>query len=115
LFYWQKYVGGEKNPLDSWLIFEVLGVVVGGLVSGAMTGRLKKETNKGNQISNKQRWMFAVLGGALFGFGAKMARGCTSGLILSGGATLSLGAWIAIVAMFGAAYATAFFVKKLWI
>jgi uncharacterized membrane protein YedE/YeeE len=113
--YWKKYGGGEKNPLDSWLIFEVLGVVVGGLVSGAMTGRLKKETNKGNQISNKQRWMFAVLGGALFGFGAKMARGCTSGLILSGGATLSLGAWIAIVAMFGAAYATAFFVKKLWI
>jgi len=113
--YWKKYGGGEKNPLNNWLIFEVLGVIVGGLISGAMAGRLKKETNKGTQISVKQRWIFAVIGGALFGFGAKMARGCTSGLILSGGATLALGPWIAIAVMFGAAYATAFFVKKLWI
>jgi uncharacterized membrane protein YedE/YeeE len=113
--YLAEYGGGDKNPLKDWYIFEILGVLVGGLVSGALAGRVRKETNHGPQITKKQRWVFAVLGGALFGFGARMARGCTSGVALSGGAVLSLGAWITMMAIFMGAYALAWFVRKLWI
>lgn len=113
--YLAKYGGGETNPLNDWYIFEVIGLLAGALVSGVLAGRMKKETNHGPRISKKQRWMFAVIGGALFGFGARMARGCTSGVALSGGAALSLGAWITMMAIFIGAYALAYFFRKLWI
>ena len=113
--YLSKYGGGEKNPFNNWLIFEVLGVLAGGILSGSLAGRLKKETNRGPQISDKTRWAFAVAGGALFGFGARLARGCTSGVALSGGATLALGSWVTMIAIFIGAYAAAYFVRKLWI
>jgi uncharacterized membrane protein YedE/YeeE len=88
--------------------------LIGGFVSGWRNGRVKWETNKGPQVTNKQRWLFAFLGGAFMGFGARLARGCTSGQALSGGAVLSVGSWAFMFAVFGGAYALAYFVKKLW-
>ena len=41
-----------------------------------------------------------LLGGVLFLYGARMARGCTSGQALSGGATLSAGSWAVMLAIF---------------
>ena len=32
--YLVKIAGGDKNPLDSWLVFMVLGTLLGGFVSG---------------------------------------------------------------------------------
>ncbi len=113
--YLARYGGGDKNPLKDWYIFELLGVISGGLLSGALSGRVKKETNHGPRISRKKRWLFAVIGGGFFGFGARLARGCTSGVALSGGAVLSLGAWITMMAIFAGAYGLAYFFRKLWI
>ena len=48
------------------------------------------------------------------GFGAKLARGCTSGQALSGGALLATGSWIFIGACFAAGFAPAPFVRRLW-
>ena len=114
-FYLKHYGGEGKNPFRHWLIFEILGVFAGGLISGAFSGRVKKEVNKGPRITKKQRWFFAFIGGGLFGFGARLARGCTSSVALCGGATLVVGSWITMMMIFAGAFATAFFVKKLWI
>ena len=57
----------------------------------------------------------SFLGGVLFLYGARMARGCTSGQALTGGATLSAGSWVVMFAIFGGAYAVAYFVRKLWL
>jgi uncharacterized membrane protein YedE/YeeE len=56
----------------------------------------------------------AFVGGTLMGYGARMARGCTSGQALSGGATLSTGSWIFMFAVFAGAYMLAYFVRRLW-
>jgi len=109
-----KMAGGQRNPLDSWIVMVSTGVIIGGFVSGLINGRTKFETNKGPNISNRTRWFFAFVGGALFTYGARMARGCTSGQALSGGATLSAGSWVTMFAIFGGAYALAYFVRKLW-
>jgi len=44
-----------------------------------------------------------------------MARGCTSGQALSGGASLAAGSWLIMFAIFAGAYAVAYFVRKLWL
>lgn len=106
--------GGALNALDSWIVFMTVGTLLGGFVSGWLNGRLKVETNRGPQISRKTRWIFAFLGGAFMGYGARMARGCTSGQALSGGAVLSVGSWAFMFAVFAGAYALAYFVRRLW-
>lgn len=106
--------GGDKNPLDSWVVWVTVGTLIGGFVSGFRNGRLKVETNRGPRISVKIRWMMAFIGGAFMGYGARFARGCTSGQALSGGAVLSVGSWAFMFAVFAGAYALAYFVRRLW-
>jgi hypothetical protein len=112
--YLVNLAGGDKNPLDDWIIPMVFGTLVGGFVAGWRNGRLKVETNKGPRISVRTRWLMAFGGGMIMGYGARMARGCTSGQALSGGAVLSLGSWLFMFAVFGGAYAVAYFVRRLW-
>jgi uncharacterized membrane protein YedE/YeeE len=112
--YLLNLAGGEKNPLDSWIVFVTFGVLLGGFVSGWLNGRVKVETGKGPQISKRTRWAMAFIGGAFMGYGARFARGCTSGQAISGGATMSVGSWALMFAIFGGAYALAYFVRKLW-
>jgi len=106
--------GGSKNPLDSWIVFLTVGTIIGGFTSGMIFNRVKLETNRGPQVSVRLRWVLAFIGGALMGFGARYARGCTSGQALSGGAVLSVGSWAFMFAVFGGAYALAYFVRKFW-
>ncbi|MEW6403320.1 MAG: YeeE/YedE thiosulfate transporter family protein [Chloroflexota bacterium] len=112
--YLLKMAGGDKNPLDDWIVPVFFGALVGGFTSGMIFGRVKLETTKGPNISNRTRWLMAFLGGVLFLYGARMARGCTSGQALSGGATLSAGSWAIMLAIFAGAYAVAYFIRKMW-
>jgi len=106
--------GGDRNPLMNWVVFMVFGTLAGGYFSGKLNGRFKFETNKGPQISKRQRWLLAFIGGCFMGYGARLARGCTSGQALSGGAVLSVGSWAFMIAVFAGAYALAYFVRRTW-
>jgi uncharacterized membrane protein YedE/YeeE len=112
--YLLQLAGGNKNPLDSWIVFLTVGTILGGALSGMVNARVSIETNKGPQISNQQRWVYAFIGGIFMGYGARLARGCTSGQALSGGAVLSVGSWAFMFAVFAGAYALAYFVRKSW-
>lgn len=112
--YLLRLAGGDKNALDFWVVYMVAGVLVGGFLSGWYNGRLKIETHKGPRLTNRQRWLWAFVGGGIMGYGARIARGCTSGQALSGGAVLSVGSWAFMLAVFAGAYAVAYFVRKLW-
>ena len=57
----------------------------------------------------------SFLGGVVFLYGARLARGCTSGQALSGGATLAAGSWVIMLCIFASAYGLAYFVRKLWL
>lgn len=104
-----------ENPLKSFLVFEVIGVLIGAFISGMISNRLKFTLEKGNGITSKTRIAMALLGGALFGFGAQFGRGCTSGAALSGMGVFSTGGILTMFAIFGGAYAFAYFFRKLWL
>lgn len=106
--------GGETNPLDHWIVLVTVGTLLGGFASALFNKRLKVETQKGPRISNRMRWTLAVVGGAFMGFGARMARGCTSGQALSGGAVLGVGSWAFMLAVFAGGYALAYTFRRLW-
>jgi hypothetical protein len=112
--YLLKMAGGALNPLDDWIVFVTAGTVIGGFVSGLVHGRTRFETTKGPNITNRTRWVMAFVGGIIFAYGARMARGCTSGQALSGGATLSAGSWVVMLAIFAGAYALAYFLRRFW-
>ena len=114
-FYKEYNETHSGNPLKSWLVFEMLGVLVGGFVSGAIAGRLKLKVEHSPKITSRRRLIFALLGGILFGYGSQIGRGCTSGSALSGMAVLSLGGFISMAAIFGTAFMLAYFFRKNWI
>jgi uncharacterized protein len=113
--YYGQYFKDGNNPLQNWLTFEILGVLIGGFISGALSGRLKFKIEKSPAISNRSRLIFAFVGGVLFVYGAQLARGCTSGAALSGMAVLSVAGFVTMAAIFGSAFIFAFLLKKIWI
>lgn len=113
--YLAEIAASGKTPLNNWLVVEVAGVLVGGFLSGWLRGRVKVETFRGPRVSDRTRWALALLGGIIMGWGARFARGCTSGHALSGGAVLSAGAWAFMFAVFGGGYAMAYFVRRQWL
>jgi len=113
--FYKNYNETHESPMKGWLVFQVLGVLVGGFLSGTLAKRLKFKVEHSPKISSKRRLIFALIGGAFFGFGSQLGRGCTSGSALSGMAVLSLGGFITMACIFGTAFGLAYFFRKNWI
>lgn len=113
--FYEEYFSPGESPMKNWLVFLVVGVMIGGFASGAISGRLGLKTEHGPSISSRKRLVFAAAGGLLFGLGAQFGRGCTSGSALSGMAVLSTGGILTMMVIFGTGYAIAWFFRKLWV
>lgn len=109
-----NYFGEGTAWWDDWLIFEVVGVTLGGLFSGLTARRFRLSIDRGPRISDGTRLAFALIGGVIVGFGARLALGCTSGQALTGGATLAAGSWVFTATVFAGAYIAALFFRRLW-
>jgi hypothetical protein len=113
--YFAHYFTGAKHPLDNWLTYFAIGLILGSLFMALVTKNWKIEVLRGERISTAGRLMLAFLGGGLIGFAARLARGCTSGQALVGGAELMVGAWVFMLCIFAGGYLTAYWVRKEWI
>jgi uncharacterized membrane protein YedE/YeeE len=115
LEYLGRYVGdGTTHPLHTYLVYEVAGLFVGALVSGLLAGRVRFGVDKGPRTTNGARFAAAFGGGALTAVGANLARGCTSGQALTGGALLNAGSWAFMLSVFAGGYAVARLVRWQW-
>ena len=113
-FYLSAMAGGSTNPFDHWVFWLIIGSALGGVSSGLVSRRVSVEVRRGPRLSARTRLLFAFGGGALVGFGGRLARGCTSGQALSGGSVLSAGSWAFMFAVFAGGYLLAYFVRRLW-
>jgi uncharacterized membrane protein YedE/YeeE len=105
----------DGAPLLSWTIFLLIGAFIGALVSGLLGRRVGLSIERGPRISDRTRLILAFSGGFIAAFGAKIAKGCTSGQALSGGSMLNAGSLVFMGAVFLAAYVLAYLVRKEWI
>lgn len=104
-------VGGDadyyaaEQPVIGWEWMLVLGVLVGSLISASLSGDRSRlivpplwESRFGGSVG--LRFAAAFLGGALMMFGARLAKGCTSGHGISGTLQLAVSSWVFIVLAF---------------
>lgn len=111
--YFSRYMDAD-GPWVDWLLVELVGVLVGGFASARLAGRWRVGFDKGPRQSNLVRTVWAVGGGVLMGIGAVLARGCTSGQALTGGALLSVGSWAFMLAAFAGGYVAAPIFRRIW-
>jgi hypothetical protein len=113
--YFAKYFAGGAHPMYDWLVFLLVGTLFGAFVAAYSCGEYRIEVLKGPRISNRNRLLLALFGGVISGFAARLARGCTSGQGLVGGAELSVGSWAFLICIFIGGWMAAWFVRKQWI
>ena len=110
--YLRPYLDG--NPLAGWITWEVLGVLLGGTIGSLVSGRFRVQVERGRQLLPGRRLVFAIAGGVLVGAGSRLARGCTSGLGLSGGATLAVAGFVFLIGFFAAGFVMMRLMRRAW-
>lgn len=104
--------GGE--PMNYYLVYMLVGVMLGGFVSAVFNRRVKVMVERGGAFPAGKRLILALLGGILAGFASRLARGCTSGQALTGTALLSTGGVAFLLATFAGGYLMAYFFRRQW-
>ncbi len=107
-------VQGGNNPLDAWIVWEVLGVLLGALAAAWWSGRLRVRVEGPPRMKSAGRLGLALFAGLLSGFGARVSAGCTSGLGLSGSATLATAGFVFLIGFFVVGATTAALTRGMW-
>lgn len=102
------------NPLQSWISWEAVGILAGALAGSLTSRRFRAMIEGGPRTAIGARLGYAFAGGALVGFGGRLARGCTSGLGLSGSATLAVAGFVFLIAFFAAGFAVSALSRRVW-
>lgn len=95
--------------------FLVIGLLIGGFL-GAKKDRVKApkvELPHPGHETNAKRYTEAFLAGFLILFGARLAGGCTSGLIISGMTQLSIAGFVFAAGVFATGIGTAKFMQAI--
>lgn len=103
-----------NNPLNSWITWEIIGVAIGATIAAFAAGRFRWQIDGPPRLRVNARLLLAVAGGLLAGFGARVSLGCTSGLGLSGAATLATAGFVFLMGFFMTGIAGGFLIKRFW-
>lgn len=112
--YFGRLVAGGHNPLNSWITWEIIGVIVGATAAAIWAGRFRWKVDGPPLATNKRRVLLALLGGTLSGFGARVSLGCTSGLGLSGAAVLASAGFLFLIGFFVVGALTGLIMRRVW-
>lgn len=107
-------VSEGSDPLNSWIVWEVIGVLLGAMAAAWWSGHLRLRVEGPPRFRNPGRLALAAAAGLLSGFGARLSAGCTSGLGLSGSATLATAGFVFLIGFFGAGMVTGMLTRRMW-
>lgn len=112
LSYLSKYL--ESPLFRDWTVLEVSGLLAGAFVGVLLSRGFRLRFDRAASMSVGMRFMAALGGGVLLGFASRLARGCTSGVALTGGAQFALAGWVFVIAMFASGFLFAAMFRRLW-
>jgi hypothetical protein len=92
-----------------------VGALSGAAISGWQARRFAFITERGPHTTEGRRLVLALVGGFIAAYGAKLAKGCTSGQALTGASALNVSGLVFMGATFLAAFAVAQLVRKEWL
>ena len=100
----ESYLGpiAEDGLFSAWITWQVIGVALGAVVAARLARRIRVQVDGQKTLGTSRRLLTAFSGGLLAGLGARIAAGCTSGMGLSGAATLSIAGFTFLVTFFAA-------------
>lgn len=107
-------VANGADPLNSWIVWEVIGMGIGALLAAWWSGHLRLRVEGPPRARTTGRIALALAGGILSGFGARVSAGCTSGLGLSGGAVLATAGFVFLIGFFVTGIAVGLVTRRLW-
>lgn len=113
LKYFSRYLSVE-SPLKDWIVMEIGGLFLGALTGALASGNFRLKYDGPAHMNTGIRTLTAFAGGILIGFAGRLARGCTSGVALSGGAQLAISGWIFVLSMFISGFIVAAIMRRLW-
>lgn len=113
LTYFSRYFQSPA-PLLDWNVFLILGVLAGALAGALLSRTFRWTFDKSATMTAGTRFASALGGGVLIGFAGRLARGCTSGVALTGGAQLVVAGWVFVIAMFAAGFLFAALFRRYW-
>ncbi len=113
-----EYLGpmleGGRNPLATWISWQMLGVALGALAGALLARGFHWRIEGPRRLPATGRVLAALSGGLLAGFGARVSAGCTSGLGLSGSATLAVAGFVFLLGFFSVGIASGLALRRLW-
>src|SRR5512142_1526054 len=112
LSYLSKYI--ESSAFRDWTVIEVMGVLAGALAGVLLSRGFRVRFDRPASMGVGTRFMTALGGGGILGFASRLARGCTSGVALTGGAQFALSGWVFVIAMFASGFIFAAMFRRLW-
>ncbi|MBA4286358.1 MAG: transporter [Xanthomonadaceae bacterium] len=112
--YWGPMFENGRNPLDSWITWQVIGAALGALIGAMTAGRFQISYDGPVRLGKPQRLLMAFAGGAISGLGARISLGCTSGLGLSGAATLASAGFLFLGGFFITGAIIGLATKRIW-
>ena len=104
----------DSSLFDLWITWQVIGVAIGALVGAISASRFRWTIDGPTRLSIVRRLVLAVIGGAIAGFGARLSLGCTSGMGLSGAATLASAGFLFLIGFFATGAAFGLLMKRYW-
>jgi uncharacterized protein len=113
LKYFSRYLS-VAAPLKDWIVLEICGLFAGALAGALVTRNFSLRFDRPAHMGTAARFFTAFIGGSMIGFSSRLARGCTSGVALSGGAQLAVAGWIFVFSMFLSGFLFAAFFRRLW-
>lgn len=106
------YADPDRRPGVGWEWTLVIGVFLGAWLSARLSGDRARELVPSTWRERfgpgvPLRFAAAFLGGAVMMFGARLARGCTSGHGITGALQLAVSSWVFLITFFLVAIAAA--------
>ena len=110
---WADAIAVRFGSVHAWLL---VGLIAGGVLFGLVGTSLDGYGWLTETFTGSAQWVIVpvlIASGALIGYGARLAGGCTSGNGLSGNAALSPAALVATGTFFGTAIVVSFAIEAL--